>query len=156
MKYTLLTLLTIITLTLLSCSKGVDSPRGFSLPKGNIDSGKKVFLKFKCSACHTLNSVEDIDIAEKNIEKNPTIAITIGGNKTEVVTYAELVTSVINPSHKFASPYLSMAKTVDGKSKMKIFNDVMTVTELIDLVSFLQPNYQLVPYQHTKYQYYPK
>ena len=42
-----------------------------------------------------------------------------------------------------------------GKSKMKIFNDEMTVTELIDLVTFLQPNYTLVPYQHTKYQYYP-
>ncbi|MBA6327664.1 c-type cytochrome [Colwellia sp. MB02u-6] len=155
MKYTLLTLLIIMSLTLLSCSKGVDSPRGFSLPKGNIDSGKKVFLKFKCSACHTLNNIKDIGTAEAKVAKHPTITITIGGNKTKIVTYAELVTSVINPSHKFASPSLPAAKAADGKSNMKIFNDVMTVTELIDLVSFLQPNYQLVPYQHTKYQYYP-
>jgi hypothetical protein len=38
---------------------------------------------------------------------------------------------------------------------MKVFNDVMTVTELIDLVSFLQPNYSLKPYQQNRYQYYP-
>ncbi|RGP39356.1 hypothetical protein BPTFM16_03005 [Altererythrobacter insulae] len=39
---------------------------------------------------------------------------------------------------------------------MKIFNEVMTITELINLVSFLQSNYTLVPYQPTKYQYYPQ
>jgi hypothetical protein len=41
MKYTLLTLLIIISLILLSCSKCLDSPRRFSLPKGNVDSGNK-------------------------------------------------------------------------------------------------------------------
>ncbi|MBA6390927.1 c-type cytochrome [Colwellia sp. BRX10-3] len=151
MKYTLVALFITVSLTLFSCNKGVDSPRGFSLPKGSVAAGEKVFLKFQCLACHRINNVEDA-----SIEKNESLSIFLGGNKTEIVTYAELVTSVINPSHKFSNPALTQAKTADGQSKMKIFNDEMTVTELIDLVTFLQPNYTLVPYRHTKYQYYPQ
>jgi hypothetical protein len=145
------TLLIITSLTLLSCDKGVDSPRGFSLPKGNIETGKIVFLKYQCLACHTLKGVED-----NSIEKQLATLISLGGDKTKIVTYAELVTSIINPSHKFSNAYLATEKISEGKSKMKIFNDEMTVTELIDLVTFLQPNYTLSPYQQTKYQYYPQ
>jgi hypothetical protein len=36
---------------------------------------------------------------------------------------------------------------------MKVSNDAMTVTELIDF--FLPPNHPLVSYQRTKYHYYP-
>ena len=145
MKYTLFTLLITVLLTLFSCTRGVDSPKGFSLPKGSVAAGEKVFLKFQCLACHRVKNVEDA-----SIEKNESISIFLGGNK------AELVTSVINPSHKFSNPARTQAKTADGQSKMKVFNDEMTVTELIDLVTFLQPNYTLVPYRHTKYQYYPQ
>ena len=151
MKYIMFILLIIMPLTLISCDKGVDSPRGFSLPHGNSGKGKLVFLKYKCLACHTLDGVEDT-----NIEKHQNIVIALGGDRTQVVTYAELVASIINPSHKFSNPYSQMARTADGQSKMKVFNDVMTVTELIDLVTFLQPNYKLVDYQPTKYQYYPQ
>ncbi|MGB1263594.1 MAG: cytochrome C [Cognaticolwellia sp.] len=146
MKYFIL----LILLTLFSCNKGVESPRGFSLPKGNADSGKLVFLKYKCLACHTLQGIDDT-----RIKKHPDISVPLGGEKTQVVTYAQLVTSIINPSHKLANPYSPMSKNPDGTSKMKIFNDEMTVTELINLVSFLQPNYTLAPYQPTNYQYYP-
>lgn len=148
MKYSLLI---IISLMLVSCNKAVDSPRGFNLPSGDIETGKKVFLEYQCLACHTLKGIEDT-----NIEKHQDISVTLGGDKTQVVTYADLVTSIINPSHKFSKPYSAMSQTAEGKSKMKFFNDVMTVTELINLVSFLQPNYTLVPYQPTKYQYYPQ
>ncbi|TMM46528.1 cytochrome C [Colwellia ponticola] len=151
MKYTTLALLIVMSLTLLSCNQGVDSPRGFSLPKGNAEQGKAVLLTYQCLACHTLQGVED-----KNIEKHADINISLGGEKTQIVTYAELVTSIINPSHKFSSPYSAMAKTPDGKSKMNVFNDVMTVTELIDLVTFLQPKYTLLPFKPTVYQYYPR
>ncbi|MBA6352116.1 c-type cytochrome [Colwellia sp. BRX9-1] len=150
MKYILFTLLIVLSLTLFSCDKGVDSPRGFSLPKGNIETGKTVFLKYQCLACHTLKGVED-----SSIVKQQDISVSLGGEKTKIITYAELVTSIINPSHKFSNPHSPKVRTPEGKSKMKVFNDVMTVTELIDLVSFLQPNYTLKPYQQTRYQYYP-
>ena len=151
MKYTLYTLLIIMLITLVGCDKGVDSPRGFSLPKGNAETGKTVFLKYQCLTCHTLKGVE-----YSSMVKRQDVPIPLGGDKTKIVTYAELVTSIINPSHKFSKPYSANERTPEGKSKMKVYNDVMTVTELIDLVSFLQPNYTLSPYQQTKYQYYPQ
>lgn len=148
MKYTLLTLCLI---ALAGCDKGVDSPRGFSLPEGNAEQGKTVFLKYKCLACHTLEGVEDA-----SIKKHDDIAIKLGGNKTKIVTYAELVTSVINPSHRFSRPYLPEARDEVGDSKMTVFNDTMTVTELTNLVTFLQPNYKLIPYRETNYHHYSR
>ncbi|TMM43270.1 cytochrome C [Colwellia ponticola] len=148
MKYSLLIL---ISLMLVSCNEGVDSPRGFNLPHGDIDTGKIVFIKYQCLACHTLQGTEDI-----SVEKNQDILVPLGGDKSQIITYAQLVTSIINPSHKFSKPYSAMSQTAEGESKMKIFNEVMTITELINLVSFLQSNYTLVPYQPTKYQYYPQ
>jgi hypothetical protein len=41
-----------------------------------------------------------------------------------------------------------------GESKMVSFNDVMTVTQLIDLVAYVQSNYTLSPYKHTTYPIY--
>ncbi|WP_372761437.1 cytochrome C [Pseudoalteromonas sp.] len=150
MKAMTLTLCALTIIALAGCDKGVDSPRGFSLPKGDIDAGKAVFLKYQCLACHTLQGVED-----PTVEKHPEISISLGGDKTEIVTYAELVTSIINPSHKFSSPRSLMAKDATGKSNMTVFNDQMTITELTNLVTFLQPNYSLVPYRRTSYPRYP-
>jgi hypothetical protein len=150
MKYIQFTLVIVMSLTLFSCDKGVDSPRGFSLPKGNVEIGKAVFIKYECLACHTMKGVVD-----NSIVKQKDISIMLGGANTQIVTYAELVTSIINPSHKFSNPHSTKVKTSGGKSKMRVFNDVMTVTELVDLVSFLQTNYTLLPYKQTKYQYYP-
>jgi mono/diheme cytochrome c family protein len=150
MKQSKLTLCAITLLALTGCDKGVDSPRGFSLPQGDVEAGKAVFLKYQCLACHTLQGVED-----PTIEKHSEIKVSLGGDKTQIVTYAELVTSIINPSHKFASPFSPMAKGADGKSRMTVFNDQMTVTELTNLVTFLQPNFTLAPYQRTNYPRYP-
>ena len=46
-------------------------------------------------------------------------------------TYADLVTSIINPSHRIAKGY-SKSEVMDGKqSKMYNYNDVMRVSELV-------------------------
>jgi hypothetical protein len=150
MKYLLLVLSIIISVTLISCSKGADSPIGFSLPKGETAAGEAVFKKYQCLSCHTIEGVE-----QDGIHKNAEMSVVLGGKTRQTVTYAELVTSVINPSHKLSSRYLLSDVSVEGASKMTVFNDVMTVTELINLVAFLQPKYTLVPYQPTRYAYYP-
>lgn len=150
MKNFKLALCTITLLTLTGCDNGVDSPRGFSLPKGDVVAGKTAFLKYQCLACHTLQGIED-----PTVVKHPEISISLGGDKTTIVTYAELVTSIINPSHKFSSSNSLMTKDASGKSKMTVFNDKMTVTELTNLVTFLQPNYTLAPYHETTYPRYP-
>ena len=151
MKHLLLIVSIIATMTLISCSKGVDSPIGFSLPKGDEAIGKTVFMKYQCLSCHTIEGVE-----QEGIHKNAEISVALGGTTTKIVTYAELITSVINPSHKLASRYLATDVSTEGASKMTVFNDVMTVAELINLVAFLQPKYKLVPYQPTRYIYYPQ
>jgi mono/diheme cytochrome c family protein len=149
MKYLTLLICFITTLILASCEHGPQSPKGFSLPKGDVVAGKQVFFKYQCLACHTLKGIE------QQVEKELQPAVRLGGKTTVVKTYADLVTSVINPSHKITKHYPKNTYSVDGKSTMKIYNDVMTVTELVDLVTFLQPHYKLMPYEETHYRYMP-
>jgi hypothetical protein len=149
MKFLLL-IIVMITTTLIACSKGADSPKGFSLPKGNAKVGEAVFMKYECLSCHTLKGVEQDDII-----KHANISVALGGKTRQTVTYAELVTSIINPSHKLAARYAVAEVSDDGTSKMTVYNDMMTVTDLINLVAFLQPKYRLEPYQPTRYGYYP-
>lgn len=149
MKHLLLLfiLFTLMIVSLISCDLGPESPRGFSLPEGNVDSGKLVFLKYQCLACHQVAGLQ----APEGTINNDKYNIKLGGKSTQVKTYADLLTSVINPSHKFAKGYALSVVQYDGVSKMKNYNDVMTVSELVNLTTFLQSNYQLVPYRRTVY-----
>jgi mono/diheme cytochrome c family protein len=137
---------------LAACSYGPDSSVGFSLPEGNVAKGEKVFMDYQCLACHALKGYED-----PSLIKEFDTPVPLGGTSAVVKTYAQLVTSVINPSHKLAPrSRLNMEKVSndDGSSKMRIFNDVMTVQELIDLVAFLQPKYDVKPITYTHYGQY--
>lgn len=149
-KVTLL-LLSILSIGLISCNSGPDSPRGFSLPEGDASEGETVFMKYQCLACHSLAGFEDVSIV-KQFEQ----PIRLGGTSSIVKTYAQLVTAVINPSHELAprARNLENITNEDGTSKMPIFNDVMTVTELVNLVAFLQPQYKVKPIQYTTYGQY--
>lgn len=138
--------MSLILIILISCDSGPDSPRGFSLPEGDVEIGKLVFTKYECSSCHMLKGFTQPD--------KPEFSIKLGGNTSRVKTYAELVTSVINPSHKISRQYSTSNYTDGGQSKMTVYNDVMTVTELIDLVAFLQPQYKIVVPRRTGYPYY--
>ncbi|MEW6997219.1 c-type cytochrome [Colwelliaceae bacterium BS250] len=146
MKYLIFCFMSLVFIGLVSCDRGVDSPRGFNLPEGNVTNGKLVFTKYDCSSCHMLKGFTQPD--------NPQFSVKLGGNTTQIKTYAELVTSVINPSHKFSRQY-SLSIYKDGEhSKMTVYNDVMTVTELVDLVEFLQPQYKLVVPSRDGYRHY--
>lgn len=135
---------------LAACSDGPDSPRGFSLPEGNADAGKTVFINYKCLACHSLQGIDD-----SNIESQLPRRVPLGGDVRTIKTYAELVTAVINPSHKIAMGFERLGFTdAEGQSVMRNYNDAMTVTELIDLVAFLQPQYNLKPFNRTNYPHY--
>lgn len=150
MKYLILCIFVFMTTGLISCDLGPESPKGFSLPEGNSEEGKLVFLKYHCLACHRINGFEPLS----DLKNNPDISVLLGGKSTKVKTYADLLTSIINPSHKFSKGYMRSNMQVDGVSKMTIYNDVMTVTELVNLVTFLQSNYELIPYQRSDYPFY--
>lgn len=136
---------------LIACSKGADSPKGFSLPKGDPIKGELAFKKHKCIACHSVEGFTDDSVA-KEFEQ----PIRLGVTSSIVKTYAQLVTSVINPSHKTAGQAIGIdnIKNPDGTSTMRIYNDDMTVSELIDIVTFLQPKYKVKPMRYTQYQQY--
>jgi sulfur-oxidizing protein SoxX len=130
-----------------ACAPAPTSGKGFTLPEGNAEAGQTVFISLQCHACHT---VQDLELPEVDAELDPRVKL--GGKVVRVSTYGELVTSIINPSHKLASGYAEETVAADGESKMKNYNAAMTVQELTDLVAFLHSRYELVPYEPT---YYP-
>ncbi len=143
-------LFTVITITLIlaACETGPDSPRGFSLPKGDVSQGEAVFKNKGCLACHSVKGIENTLPME--LEK----PVALGGKVARIKTYAELVTSVINPSHKIARNYSKEVAAQPGQSPMPNFNDTMTVAELVNLVTFLETKYELIPYEPTNYGMY--
>jgi len=149
MKHLSLCMLAVVATAMVGCETGVESPRGFSLPEGDAENGKAVFIKYQCLSCHRLEGVEQADIV-----KSPELSIKLGGKSVVVKTYAELVTSIINPSHKIARGFPKSSVQVDGVSKMAVYNDIMTVTELVDVVVFLQSQYELIPHTRTEYRFY--
>jgi len=149
MKYLSLCLFSLAATMLVGCGSGPDSPQGFSLPKGDVSNGQAVFLKYQCLSCHELTGIEQPDSMD-----NPELSVRLGGTSNFVKTYADLVTSIINPSHKISRAYPRAMVQTDGVSKMTVYNDVMTVTELVDVVTFLQPYYELVPHNKTDYRFY--
>ena len=124
------------------------SESGFRLPDGDAQAGRETFLYMQCNQCHTIQGEELPEIAgsEPYVE--------LGGAVSTVKTYGELVTAIINPSHKLADGYAKDKVSEDGVSNMYVYNNFMTVQELTDLVMFLQPHYNVVLPQ-LQYRVYP-
>lgn len=112
-------------------------PPAFALPEGDIERGQALFVEYQCTACHT---VRDLDLPAA-AESGP-VKISLGGRVSRLASYEELVTSIVNPSHKLIRFRKPDEVTADGESLMTVYNDVMTVTDLIDLVAFLDSRYE--------------
>lgn len=131
-RVTIFSVLFVIILS--GCDDGPKSGRGFTLPDGDMDRGRAVFVELGCNACHSVGNVKQLttDLAENSI------SVKLGGKVTLIKTYGQLVTSIVNPSHRLAGRYSDgPVSTPDGKSLMRDYNDVMIVNQLIDLVAFL-------------------
>jgi L-cysteine S-thiosulfotransferase len=139
---TLVATVLVVAASLTGCGRDYMSERGFALPEGDPIAGKKTFLYMQCNECHT---IKGMDLPRVDLADPPFVEL--GGEVTKVKTYGDLVTSIINPSHKLAKGYPVEEVSNDGKSKMYVYNNFMTVQELIDIVMFLQPQYEVViPY----------
>jgi len=70
----------------------------------------------------------------------------LGGTVMYSKTYADLVTSIINPNHIVSDEYLdTLPRDTRGKARTVMpFQDQMTVAQLIDLVTFLNSRYILM------------
>lgn len=137
----------VVVTGLTACGVDSKSGAGFTLPEGNAEQGKLNYISYGCNACHSHADVPQL-------EPGAGTSVVIGGESRRVRTYGELVTSVINPSHRVAHRSSDAVADEAGNSKMATFNDVMTVTELVDLVAFLESSYKLSPYSNTAYPIY--
>ena len=149
MKAHILAVVIIVLATLTACSGGKKSPLGFSLPEGDAEAGKVAFVSLQCNACHSTPDVEQFEGALPS-----DISVSLGGDVSQVKTYANLVTSVINPSHRISKANPPEMVAVDGVSRMPNYNALMTVEQLIDVVAYLQPHYKLRLYQRMPYPNY--
>lgn len=111
----------------------------FALPEGNVEAGKVAFVALGCHHCHSVaGEIEQLasDAAE--------VQFRIGGSSARMRTYADLVTSIINPNHR-VSRFIGSQGLVDedGDSRMPSHNEMMSVQQLIDITTFLQTTYDL-------------
>jgi hypothetical protein len=140
-----------ILAALTGCDMAAQSPQGFVLPEGNAGKGQEAFVSLGCTACHT---IKDLDLPAPAADGPVTIVL--GGGVARVKSYGELISSIINPSHRLARGFPRDAVSQDDESLMRVYNDVMTVTQLIDLVAFLQSEYEVIPrpgYHYPVYSY---
>lgn len=133
------------------CLPDPQSGRGFTLPVGDTEAGKTAFLKLECHACHLVKGIEQLPSAEGKSR----MSIPLGGEVSRIQTYGELVTSIINPSHRLARTLPGNENTDTPSSPMTNYNQVMTVQQLIDLTTFLQSLYRIRPYEPTEYPMFP-
>jgi sulfur-oxidizing protein SoxX len=147
MKRILLTPLFLLLLILASCDFGPNTGHGFSLPEGNVEAGRATFVELECNRCPSAGDIERVAGRE-----GPDLNVMLGGPVTSVKTYGDLVASVINPSHKISRRFNEQElATGDNESKMVIYNDVMTVQQLVDIVTWLESEYKIIPVSRTPY-----
>jgi hypothetical protein len=127
-------------LFLTGCGAPEKSSRGFRFPDGNAERGRIAFLELGCHSCHQVEGMEERGWGAA-LER----PIVLGGEVLYARTDGELLTSIINPSHKVAKRHPPEMVQVDGRSRMKVYGDEMTVRQLIDIVAFLHTRYRTTP-----------
>lgn len=141
----------VMLLALTGCNMEPPSAKGISLPEGDAVRGQETFVTLQCTTCH---DVRGLELPEPETEGPVTVVV--GGGVTRVRTYGELVTSIINPSHRLARGFPADRVSREGESLMVVYNDIMTVSELIDLVAFLRSRYEKIErpgYRYPVYDY---
>lgn len=141
-------ILPLLLIPLLSTGGCNPESRGFALPPGNAEAGRQAFVELDCQHCHSI-----ADELDKFTEGHPEVHFVLGGRTTRVRTYGDLVTSIINPSHKISFPSADGHSDNAGTSAMRVYNEVMTVQQLVDLTTYLQQTYEVVQPQFQPYYY---
>ncbi len=108
----------------------------FVLPEGDAEAGKTHFVSLGCVNCHVVVGAE---LPEPSAE-GP-VRVQLGSRTGRKMTYGQLVTAIVNPSHRLPIGHDRTGLSADGQSRMPVYNDVLTVTQLTDLIAFLQPHY---------------
>ncbi len=130
-------------LGLLACAPDQKSAVGFWLPDGDPEQGLVAFTEMRCHACHTVKGHDELPAPVAQ----PPLPVPLGGRVTYPPSDGELVTSIVNPSHKISSRYARDLYRSGELSRMADYTETMTVKQLIDLVAFLHTVYEPAPRQ---------
>ena len=145
--------ISLVTLFALACLSGCDRDDrrqgDIYLPLGDAAKGETHFVSLGCVGCHTVVGAELPEPAETG-----PVRVLLGSRTGQVMSYGQLVTSIVNPSHRLSGRYRKSEVSHEGKSLMTSFNDVLTVTQLTDLVAFLQAHYDMAERPGYKYPIY--
>lgn len=138
--------------TLAACRTYPDYSNDFRFPitTGNIAQGRAAFVALGCPQCHLVDGVELTEYTG-----TPFLSVTLGGELIFAKTYGDLMTSIINPNHVISDRYLEQlpANRRNRQTLSPMYmNPNMKVTELIDIVTFLNSRYSLLP-GYTEYYY---
>ena len=142
-------LLPAVLLLLTACDPSIRSRDAINLPEGDAARGKELFVSLGCVSCHLV-----IDEQLPETDRPDDSAVLLGSHTSTALTYGQLVTSIVNPSHRLSARYRKDVVSADGESKMRVYNDVLTVSQLVDLVAFLAPRYERVDRPGYKYPVY--
>ena len=142
-----------LTLVLMSgCRTYPDEVGEFRFPilNGDIQRGQDAFVRLECNQCHVVDGVELPAFSGPR-----PLTVELGGELYFAKTYGDLVTSIINPDHVLSDRYTEQlpreVRRRTASSPMYLKED-MLVTELIDIVAFLNSRYRLLP-GYTEYYY---
>jgi mono/diheme cytochrome c family protein len=110
-------------------------------PLGNVQRGREAFVALECNACHRVEGIERATRAGAS-----PLDVALGGHTPRIETYGDIITAIVNPSHRLARSYRAAAGR-DGSSPMaaEFLNDVMTTQQLVDIAAFLRTEYDYVP-----------
>ena len=132
-----------IAVILIGCATdpGYGTEFRFPILKGDIEKGKQNFVTLGCNQCHTVYGVE-----LPAYRGDRPVSFELGGKIWYVKTYAGLVTSIINPDHVISGDFLNSLPPGSRRhiSSPMPFNDKMTVSMMIDIVTFLNSRYVLM------------
>jgi mono/diheme cytochrome c family protein len=120
-----------------ACELGKEWQSEIHLPAGDATRGEALFASLGCVSCHAVGDAEFTDTAQAG-----PVRVRLGTKAGRRMSYGQLVTSIVNPSHRLAPQYFSENISENGESLMANYNDALTVTQLTDLTAYLQTHYE--------------
>ncbi|RBP51179.1 c-type cytochrome [Arenicella xantha] len=120
----------------------------FPVTDQSVANGEQAFVDLQCIRCHT---VRDYPLPSYAGERPFTVEL--GGVILNAKTRADLATSIMNPDHRLSERYLDqltseqrreVRQSASQQSPMHAMTKGMTVTQLVDLIAFLDSRYNTV------------
>ena len=107
------------------------------IPEGKINAGRTLFVEKGCYKCHTAG---DTTLPQSDLSQE--LFIELGVKKHEGWSRDTFAKSILNPNHTVSEKYRKVMITQDDKLKaenspMPGFNDILSVSDLIHLTTFL-------------------